>query len=231
MFLMSLGLSMFIQGGAATVLCTVTALNAPVADADVIVNGQTFKTDAQGQARIAVAEGSIQVTVIKDGFAPVTTVVTVAAGQTQAVIVELQPQPTLEEHVTVSATRTGGRVEDQAMRVEVLGAEEIEEKQLMTPGDIVMMLNEMGGLRVQATSPSLGAASIRVQGMRGRYTLPVRRSAALRRRGWRAGPSADPADGSRSGRGDQGRASALYGAGALGGVIDLISDAQVPNRP
>jgi outer membrane receptor for ferrienterochelin and colicins len=40
----------------------------------------------------------------------------------------------------------------------------------MTPGDIVMMLNEMGGLRVQATSPSLGAASVRVQGMRGHYT-------------------------------------------------------------
>ena len=40
----------------------------------------------------------------------------------------------------------------------------------MTPGDIVMMLNEMGGMRVQATSPSLGAASVRMQGMRGRYT-------------------------------------------------------------
>src|SRR5262249_33595998 len=72
--------------------------------------------------------------------------------------------------VTVSATRTDKRIEDQPMRVEELDAEEIEEKQLMTPGDIVMMLNEMGGLRVQATSPSLGAASVRVQGMRGRYT-------------------------------------------------------------
>ncbi len=28
----------------------------------------------------------------------------------------------------------------------------------------------MGGMRVQATSPSLGAASVRIQGMRGRYT-------------------------------------------------------------
>ena len=52
----------------------------------------------------------------------------------------------------------------------MLGREEIEEKMLMTPGDIVMMLNEMGGLRVQATSPSIGAASVRVQGMKGRYT-------------------------------------------------------------
>src|SRR5687768_11101389 len=83
-----------------------------------------------------------------------------------------QPQqiPEVEETVVVEATRTGTRLEDEPMRVEVLQREEIEEKMLMTPGDIVMMLNEMGGMRVQATSPSLGAASVRVQGMRGRYT-------------------------------------------------------------
>ena len=54
------------------------------------------------------------------------------------------------------------------MRVEVLAREEIEEKMLMTPGDIVMMPNEMGGMRVQTTSPSLGAASVRI-----RYVRPV----------------------------------------------------------
>ena len=82
-----------------------------------------------------------------------------------------QEPPTVEETVTVVAsTRTDTRLEDQALRVEVLTREEIEEKMLMTPGDIVMMLNEMGGMRVQATSPSLGAASVRIQGMRGRYT-------------------------------------------------------------
>ena len=56
------------------------------------------------------------------------------------------------------------------MRVEVLDREEIDEKSMMTPGDVVMLLNEAGGMRVQSTSPSLGAASIRIQGMRGRYT-------------------------------------------------------------
>jgi hypothetical protein len=54
----------------------------------------------------------------------------------------------------VATTTTGRRLEDQPTRVEVIGREEIEEKLLMTPGDIVMMLNEMGGLRVQATSTS-----------------------------------------------------------------------------
>ena len=33
-----------------------------------------------------------------------------------------------------------------------------------------MLLNEMGGMRVQTTSPALGAASVRMQGMLGRYT-------------------------------------------------------------
>jgi iron complex outermembrane receptor protein len=56
------------------------------------------------------------------------------------------------------------------MRVEVLSAEEIAERVMMTPGDIVMMLNEMGGMRVAPSSPSLGAASVRIQGMKGRYT-------------------------------------------------------------
>ena len=40
----------------------------------------------------------------------------------------------------------------------------------MTPGDVSMMFTETNGLRVQVTSPSLGAASVRVQGLRGRYT-------------------------------------------------------------
>ena len=40
----------------------------------------------------------------------------------------------------------------------------------MTPGDVSMMLTETNGLRVQVTSPSLGAANVRVQGLRGRYT-------------------------------------------------------------
>src|SRR4030095_14170060 len=68
-----------------------------------------------------------------------------------------------------TATRSGVRIEDEPLRVEVLGQEEVEEKTMMTPGDIAMMLNETSGLRVQVTSPSLGAANVRVQGLRGRY--------------------------------------------------------------
>ena len=76
----------------------------------------------------------------------------------------------------------------------------------MTPGDIVMMLNEMGGMRVQATSPSMGAATVRIQGMRGRYTRVLFDGLPLAgQQVGGLGPAADSADGSRSGRGDQGR--------------------------
>ena len=95
---------------------------------------------------------------------------------------------------------------------------------LMTPGDIVMMLNEMGGLRVQATSPSLGAASVRIQGMRGRYTRFL--SDGLPLFGQQPGGlgllQIPPMD---LGQVEviKGVASALYGAGAMGGVVDLLS--------
>ena len=84
---------------------------------------------------------------------------------------EERAEPEFEDEVTVIATtRTGRRVEDEPIRVEVVPQEEIDEKVFMTPGDVSMMLTETNGLRVQVTSPSLGAASVRVQGLRGRYT-------------------------------------------------------------
>ncbi len=130
----------------------------------------------------------------------------------------------IEEEVIVTATRTGGRIDDQPTRVEVLEREEIEEKMLMTPGDIVMMLNEMGGMRVQATAPSMGAATVRIQGMHGRYTRVLFDGLPLA--GQQVGglgllqiPPVDLAQVEVI----KGVASALYGAGAMGGVINLIA--------
>ena len=137
---------------------------------------------------------------------------------------ELQAQPTVEETVTVVAsTRTDKRLEDQPMRVEVLAREEIEEKMLMTPGDIVMMLNEMGGMRVQATSPSLGAASVRIQGMRGRYTRVLSDGLPLFGEVGGLGLLQIPPMDLGQVEVIKGVASALYGAGAMGGVVNLLS--------
>lgn len=132
--------------------------------------------------------------------------------------------PTVEETVIVTSTRSEKRVQDEALRVEVLSREEIEEKLLMTPGDIAMLLSETTGLRVQVTSPGLGAASLRIQGLRGRYTQLL--SDGLPLYGGQSGSigllQIPPMD---LGQVEviKGVASSLFGSSALGGVVNLVS--------
>jgi iron complex outermembrane receptor protein len=197
----------------------------PVQGASVAAGGVSVTTDATGTARLNARAGTLRLTVSKKGFLDATAELTIEAGRDATVTVTLVRQPVVEEEViVVASTRTGRRLEDQPTRVEVLGREEIEEKLLMTPGDIVMMLNEMGGLRVQATSPSIGAATVRVQGMKGRYTRFL--SDGLPLFGQQVGGlgllQIPPMD---LGQVEviKGTASALYGAGAMGGVVNLLS--------
>jgi iron complex outermembrane receptor protein len=140
------------------------------------------------------------------------------------ITIDLKAQEQVQEGVTVFATRTDTRIQDLATRVEVLGPEEIDEKTMMTPGDIVMMLNEMGGLRVQSTSPFLGAASVRIQGMRGRYTAFLGDGLPLfGQQGGGLGLLQIPPVDLGQVEVIKGVSSALYGAGAMAGVVNLIS--------
>jgi outer membrane receptor for ferrienterochelin and colicins len=178
-------------------------------------------TDKDGRASIVVPEGGCELVVTKEKLAPVTR--QIAAG-TGAIEVALEELPEVEEAVIVVATRTGRLAGDQALRVEVVGREEIEEKLLMTPGDIAMLLNETSGIRLQATSPALGAATVRVQGLSGRYTsvltdgLPIN-STQVSALGLLQVPPMDL----KQVEVIKGAASALYGASALGGIINLVS--------
>jgi len=128
------------------------------------------------------------------------------------------------EEIIVQATRSRRRVQDEPIRVEVLSQEEIEEKLLMRPGNISMMLNETGGLRVQVTSPALGSANVRIYGMRGRYTQLLADGLPLY--GGQASSlgllQVPPSD---LGQVEiiKGAASALYGGQSVGGVINLVS--------
>jgi outer membrane receptor for ferrienterochelin and colicins len=208
---------------AVSVVVEVRFESTPVADARVTIQGQASRTAADGTVSIVVTPGEIAIAVDKDGFVPITTTVHVAAGEARRVLVELQRPPAHEETITVSVTRTGRRLDDQPTRVEVLEREEIEEKMLMTPGDIVMMLNEMGGMRVQSTAPSLGAASIRVQGMRGRYTRVFSDGLPLFGEVGGLGLLQIPPMDLAHVEVIKGVASSLYGAGAMGGIVNLVS--------
>lgn len=148
------------QNEGATIRLQVRAAENPVEDAEVLVTGVTHVTDASGRVRLTVRPGTVEFTVAKDGYVATTQTVQVAPGSQRELVVDLQPEPTVEETVTVVAsTRTDKRLDDQPMRVEVVPGEEVQEKLMMTPGDVSMLLNETNGLRVQTTSPSLGGAN------------------------------------------------------------------------
>ena len=208
----------------AVVRVEVRSEDGPVRDAEVVVNGATQRTDAQGVTTFGIPPGHVDVVVVKEGFAPASASVDVQPNQQQPVVVTLNRSASVEEHVTVSATRTDQRVEDVPTRVEVLAPDEVQEQISQRPGDIVSMMSEMGGIQVASTSPSLGAASVRIQGMRGRYTRFL--SDGLPLFGEQVGGlgllQIPPAD---LGQVEviKGVASALYGAGAMGGVVNLIS--------
>ena len=202
----------------ATIRVVVQAESAAVPSAEVLLNGVPLRTGPNGVATGSVALGEVKIAVTKEGFLPASTTLAVDEAREWIVSIELQPQETLEEEVTVYATRSDRRLQDSPLRVETLAREEIEEKMLMTPGDIVMMLNEMGGLRVQTTSPSLGAASVRIQGMNGRYTRFLSDGLPLfGQQGGGLGLLQIPPMDLGQVEVIKGASSALYGAGAMAG--------------
>ena len=213
----------------ATIRVEVKAAAGAVEGAVVTVNGIAIQTDENGVAITSLPLGKVQVSVSKEGFLSAKASLQVDEAREWQIAFELKPQERREEDVTVFATRTDTRLQDLPIRVEVLGPEEIDEKTMMTPGDIVMMLNEMGGLRVQSTSPSLGAASVRIQGMRGRYTAFLGDGLPLfGQQGGGLGLLQIPPVDLGQVEVIKGVSSALYGAGAMGGVVNLISRRPTP---
>lgn len=135
-----------------------------------------------------------------------------------------EAEPEEGEDIVVQATRNGRRVKDEPIRVEVIDREEIEEKLLMTPGNIAMLVSETPGVRVQVTSPALGASNVRMQGLKGRYTQILADGLPLY--GGQApaiGLLQIPPTDLGQVEVIKGASSALYGPAALGGVINLVS--------
>ena len=193
----------------------------PIAGAAVRAGVEQAQTDASGQATLTLAPGERDITVEARGFVPSVARAVLNAGTPASVTVEMTA---IEEQVFVSATRSATRLEDQPLRVEVIDREEIEEKALMTPGSVAMLLGETTGLRVQVTAPSMGASNVRIQGLRGHYSQLLADGLPL------YGAQGDsfsllqvpPLD---LGQVEviKGVASALYGTSAIGGVVNLVS--------
>jgi iron complex outermembrane receptor protein len=128
------------------------------------------------------------------------------------------------DQIVVTAARTPGLIRDEPLRVEAVPADEIEENLTVHPGNLSSLLNELPGVRVQSAAPGLGGAGLQLRGMPTRQTLVLTDGLPL------LGTESDgfgllqtpPLDLARV-EVIKGAASALYGGGALGGVLNLVS--------
>jgi len=186
--------------------------------------GQTARTDSTGQARLTLPEGRQLVSVTAIGIKPAQITVVVIADSTVTARVTVEMGNMTMEPVKVSATRIERLAGDAPIRVEVIDQMEVEENTLMAPSGINMLLNDTPGIRIQAASPTLGTASVRILGLPGQYTAMLADGLPLYGGGASAlGPlDISPVDLQRV-EIIKGAASALYGGQALGGVVNLVS--------
>jgi iron complex outermembrane receptor protein/outer membrane receptor for ferrienterochelin and colicins len=139
--------------------------------------------------------------------------------------VYLQPiEKELEEVIIVSTSRTNQRIENAPLKVEVLGKEEMDEENTIKPANIASILSDVSGIQIQQSSATSGNANVRIQGLEGRYTQILRDGMPLFE-GFAGGfgvLTIPPLD-LRQIELVKGSASTLYGGGAIGGLINLIS--------
>ena len=181
-------------------------------------------TGSDGIAVLRLSAGQIRVVVTRLGFLGDTVQLFLTAAHDTTITADLTAAAAGLAPVVVGASRVERRVQDEPERVEVLSGEDVGEKTVMHPANPTTLLSEMPGVRVQTTSPGLGGAGVRLQGLRGRYTLlladglPLYGSAS-EGLGFLQIPPLDLAQAEVI----KGAATALYGPAAAGGVLNLIS--------
>jgi outer membrane receptor for ferrienterochelin and colicins len=171
-----------------------------------------------------LAAGEHRITVSSIGFETLDTLIVLAPGDSTHIALVLEPDEHEIEEIVVTGTRTQRRIDDVPVRVEAVPQEEVEEKLLMAPSNVSMLLNESAGMRVQTTSPATGTANLRIQGLPGRYTQLLT-DGIPNVGGLSAGFGLTelPPLNLRQVEIIKGAASALYGADAIAGVVNFIT--------
>ena len=157
------------QAQTGTIRVQVVAAAAPVDGATVSAGGVSGTTNTSGVATLTLPPGSTSVVATKDGYDSATARVDVVAGAERIVNLVLTPTAPGESTV-VATTRTGRRMDDQAVPVSTIERDRIEAAMLKSPGDIAMLFNAVPGVRVQTASPVLGTTIARIRGLPGHYT-------------------------------------------------------------
>jgi len=180
-------------------------------------------TDTEGLAQLmGLATGAYRLTVSYLGYKPYTRTISVPADS--LITVRLASAADELDVVTVSATRTNRRIEDLPVKVEVLGQADMDEEAAVVPGNVGSILGDISIIHLQRTSLPTGNEGIRMQGIAPKYTQILRDGLPLYEGfSGNLGVLQIPPLDLKQVEIVKGPASTLYGGGAIGGLINLVS--------
>ena len=202
-----------------------TETKEPLANASIVSKGieNLPVTNKEGEAKFILPAREVILFISYIGYETKEVRVTIPFNDT-LVLVEMKLKEEEEEEVIIQSTRSSRTIQDIPTRVEFIAGEELDEKANMKPGDIRMVLTESTGIQTQQTSATSANASIRIQGLDGRYTQVLKDGFPLYA-GFSSGLGllqTPPLD-LKQFEVIKGSASTLYGGGAIAGLVNLIS--------
>lgn len=181
-------------------------------------------TDSSGKAFIKLLPGKYLLIFSSVGYKTIQTTVEFTDTSTKIQVYLTPEQKILEDITILSSTRNNQRIENSPLKVEVLGREEMNEENTIKPANIASILGDISGIQIQQSSAISGNANVRIQGLEGRYTQILRDGMPLYD-GFSGGfgiLSIPPLD-LKQVELIKGSASTLYGGGAIGGLVNIIS--------
>lgn len=215
--------------------CIVRSANStePLSNISILLkgSGKGSSTDANGKAILKNIPAGKQVLIFSGiGFKEQFLELIFPLGSADSVFsISMEPEEKEMQQVIISSSRTDSRIENTPTRVEVLGAEEVEEEGGVKPSHIASLLGDVAGIQSQQTSAVTGNTEMRIQGLPGDYTQILRDGMPLF--GGYAGSFSilqiPPLD-LKQIEIIKGASSTLYGGGAIAGMINIISKKPKP---
>ncbi|QMU28651.1 TonB-dependent receptor [Adhaeribacter radiodurans] len=199
----------------------------PLIGATVVLLNTNLGASSDGQGRIiinGIPNGTFTFRFSHVGYTEINQVFSFPLTNSEPITVLLHSTGEELETVEITSTRSSRTIQDIPTRVEFIAGEELEEKANMKPGDIRMILSESTGIQTQQTSATSANASIRIQGLDGRYTQILKDGFPLYS-GYAGGLGllqTPPLD-LKQVEIVKGSSSTLYGGGAIAGLVNLIS--------
>lgn len=154
------------------------------------------------------------------------------SSQADTLVFQLHSEEESLDEVTVTAMRTNSRIEDLPIKVEVLGQEDMDEESAVVPGNVSSILGDISIIHIQRTSAVNGNQAIRMQGLDPKYTQILHDGLPLYEGfSGNLGVLQIPPLDLKQIEVVKGSVSTLYGGGAIGGMINIVSKTPTSEKP